>query len=80
MNKVQPSEAKVVVGRDIKFTCDSRGNVSWYPWDSNSSISSNKELFIFPVKLKDHGYYVCKGHTEEGYLFQGLTSLVVVGI
>ena len=64
-NRIEPSNNKVDVGTDTKFTCNSGGPIIWYYSDTkNEPIAlptSQKELKLTSVRFESAGYYICYG-------------------
>ena len=65
-NLVEPEVLKVIIGERAEFNCNIEEPVKWYHVYSNvggtivSEVLSNmKYLQIYPIAMKDHGFYYC---------------------
>ena len=75
----------VSIGEFFTITCDSAADTRWYFTKSSNLPKSMphsyiKRLEIYPVQLKDAGYYYCHGfYRRKSYHFLAQSLLKVYG-
>jgi len=79
-DRVKPKSIMTLEGDSVEFTCDSKGNMTWFKNGSGVILSKSSNLSIQHVEFKHDGNYICRGTTEQGDLFEGRTLLIVVGM
>ena len=72
---LSPAKSQAAVGSEVEFTCNIRGNISWFhegqPIVGDERLTKsdgNHKLIIKDVRTGDEGRYTCQGLNSEGII------------
>jgi len=80
-SKITPQQVDSEVGKEVLFTCDSKGNTKWFHNTLKKEPILEKELLhLRNLGGEEDGYYYCYGTNIQGDPFLAMAVLNVFGM